>query len=326
MVMPGRKYQAGTGLYRYGFNGKENDNEVKNAGNQQDYGMRIYDTRLGRFLSVDPLTKSYPHYTPYSYAGNKPIKFIDLDGAEEANNNYDFNNLMNWFSGHSPSDHPFAAGNPGARINESLNPIFILNDYADKLLYGKNFYGTPIDHRGRVGVVTDLGTDVVLYLTGEKFFKVVIGPKNSIQVIEQQMLKNDATLAGIKPTATPPNPKLTPAQQLVVNNEVGKISEDIVENRLKAGLGANEILLKKPRIYIGTGKTYATPDFAIYNEKTELFTKITDAKNGGAGFSGRQQELFDRGGRFEGSSRYPTVKPQKVQPKTITKEKTNIIP
>lgn len=35
----------------------------------QDYGMRIYDSRLGRFLSVDPLTQSYPWYTPYQYAG-----------------------------------------------------------------------------------------------------------------------------------------------------------------------------------------------------------------------------------------------------------------
>jgi RHS repeat-associated protein len=51
--------------YRYGFNGKENDNEVKGEGGQQDYGMRIYDTRVGRFLSVDPITRSYPWYTPY---------------------------------------------------------------------------------------------------------------------------------------------------------------------------------------------------------------------------------------------------------------------
>lgn len=80
--MPGRTYTAGNG-YRYGFNGKENDNEVKGEGNQQDYGMRIYDPRLGRFLSVDPLTKEYPWYTPYQFAGNKPIEAIDLDGAEE---------------------------------------------------------------------------------------------------------------------------------------------------------------------------------------------------------------------------------------------------
>jgi RHS repeat-associated protein len=71
------------GAYRYGFNGKENDNEVKGNGNQQDYGMRIYDPRLGRFLSVDPLAPEYPWYTPYQFAGNKPIWAIDLDGLEE---------------------------------------------------------------------------------------------------------------------------------------------------------------------------------------------------------------------------------------------------
>ena len=57
---------GGTGsenIYRYGFNGKEND---KDAGEGiQDYGMRIYDTRLGKFLSVDPLAKDYPWYSPY---------------------------------------------------------------------------------------------------------------------------------------------------------------------------------------------------------------------------------------------------------------------
>jgi RHS repeat-associated protein len=59
MGMPGRKYSA-TSSYRYGFNGKENDNEVKGEGNQQDYGMRIYDPRIGKFLSVDPISKEYP--------------------------------------------------------------------------------------------------------------------------------------------------------------------------------------------------------------------------------------------------------------------------
>lgn len=81
MLMPGRKYSSAS-LYRYGFNGKENDNEVKGEGNQQDYGMRIYDPRLGRFLSEDPFSPSYPWYTPYQFAGNNPIKYVDLDGAE----------------------------------------------------------------------------------------------------------------------------------------------------------------------------------------------------------------------------------------------------
>jgi RHS repeat-associated protein len=63
------------------------DNEVKGDGNQQDYGMRIYDPRLGRFLSVDPLMKKFPWYTPYQFAGNSPIGNIDLDGLEDYNYN-----------------------------------------------------------------------------------------------------------------------------------------------------------------------------------------------------------------------------------------------
>src|SRR5690349_7539972 len=81
MGMPGRKYYQDDS-YRYGFNGKENDNDVKGDGNQQDYGMRVYDPRLGKFLSVDPLSGRYPFYTPYQFAGNKPIWAIDIDGLE----------------------------------------------------------------------------------------------------------------------------------------------------------------------------------------------------------------------------------------------------
>ena len=79
MQMPGRKLSGG---YRYGFNGKENDNEVKGEGNQQDYGMRIYDGRIGKFLSVDPITSDYPELTPYQFASNRPIDGIDFDGLE----------------------------------------------------------------------------------------------------------------------------------------------------------------------------------------------------------------------------------------------------
>ena len=83
MQMPGRKYTQANSNYRYGFNGKENDNEVKGEGNQQDYGFRIYDPRIGRFLSVDPLTQAFPWYSSYQFAGNMPIAAIDLDGAEQ---------------------------------------------------------------------------------------------------------------------------------------------------------------------------------------------------------------------------------------------------
>ncbi|MEI7596700.1 MAG: RHS repeat-associated core domain-containing protein [Bacteroidota bacterium] len=78
MEMGGRKYPLNS-TYRYGFNGKENDGET----GTQDYGFRIYNPSIAKFLSVDPLTKDYPWYTPYQFAGNKPINSVDLDGLEE---------------------------------------------------------------------------------------------------------------------------------------------------------------------------------------------------------------------------------------------------
>ncbi len=76
--------KKGCSSYRYGFNGKEKDPEgLGGGGSTSDYGFRIYNPQIARFLSVDPLTASYPWYTPYQFAGNKPIAAIDLDGLEE---------------------------------------------------------------------------------------------------------------------------------------------------------------------------------------------------------------------------------------------------
>jgi RHS repeat-associated protein len=70
------------GEYRYGFNGMEKDNEMKGEGNSLDFGARIYDSRLGRWLSVDPLARKYVELTPFHFTGNNPILFVDFDGED----------------------------------------------------------------------------------------------------------------------------------------------------------------------------------------------------------------------------------------------------
>ncbi|WP_207515435.1 RHS repeat domain-containing protein [Longitalea luteola] len=81
MLQPGRSYLSpNADKYRYGFNGKENDNEVKGKGNQLNFGSRIYDPRIGRFLSVDPLQKKTPDLSCYNFAADNPISNIDKDG------------------------------------------------------------------------------------------------------------------------------------------------------------------------------------------------------------------------------------------------------
>jgi len=68
--------------YRYGFNGKENDPEVRGVGNALEFGDRsIYDAMVGRFISIDPRWREFPDMSPYAFAANNPIFFIDEDGA-----------------------------------------------------------------------------------------------------------------------------------------------------------------------------------------------------------------------------------------------------
>jgi RHS repeat-associated protein len=65
---------------RYGFNGKEKDNEIEGSGNTYDFGARIYSPRLGKFLSIDPLSNKLPNLSTYSYADNNPVYFVDQNG------------------------------------------------------------------------------------------------------------------------------------------------------------------------------------------------------------------------------------------------------
>ena len=75
--MPGRNYINGSS-YRYGFNGKETDSET----GTQNYGYRIYNPSLGRFLSTDPVGSVFPFWSPYHFGANNPVWFIDFDGLQ----------------------------------------------------------------------------------------------------------------------------------------------------------------------------------------------------------------------------------------------------
>jgi RHS repeat-associated protein len=67
--------------YHYGFNGMEKDDEVKGVtGSSYDFNTRMYDSRLSRFLSLDPLARNYPSVIDYASFNNNPVIFIDPTG------------------------------------------------------------------------------------------------------------------------------------------------------------------------------------------------------------------------------------------------------
>jgi RHS repeat-associated protein len=145
--------------YKFGFNGKLNDNEVKGLGLQQDYGMRIYDPRVGRFLSVDPIARQYPELTPYQFASNTPIQAIDLDGEEAGF-------VVNWLA-----DKAKAMGSP--KLSTYIrsfggDPWYNANQLGKKILQG-DFKGAAVQVAGYMpaGVLYNLGKTGVEAANGD---------------------------------------------------------------------------------------------------------------------------------------------------------------
>jgi RHS repeat-associated protein len=76
--MPGRSSNSSS--YKYGAFGYEKDDEVSGSGNSYTTTFRQYDPRLGRWKSLDPQMQKYPYLSPYSYAANSPLIFVDTEG------------------------------------------------------------------------------------------------------------------------------------------------------------------------------------------------------------------------------------------------------
>ena len=78
-------YQTSISNYtknNYLYNGKElqDDAFAGRSLNWYDYGRRFYDASLARFHTLDPLAEKYAPQSPYVYAANNPIIFVDVMG------------------------------------------------------------------------------------------------------------------------------------------------------------------------------------------------------------------------------------------------------
>ena len=190
--MPGRDTTLGGKYYRYGFNGKENDNEVKGVGDQQDYGARIYDPRVGRWLTRDPSQSTHASLTPYHFATDNPINLIDANGEDTIR----FTEATTTYLIPSPVD------GLGARLTGSTKTSVSILQAPGKDVFYYDVIKKAVDATGKVTTIAQTSTQFYPYDDQESigFSGITQSPSTNIPFANAND-PDDITLAKLAPPA-----------------------------------------------------------------------------------------------------------------------------
>ncbi len=224
------------GEYRYGFNGKETDNET----GLQDYGFRIYNPSYGKFLSVDPLASDYPYFTPYQFASNSVIWNIDIDGLEGTPST--IGSQKRTLNNAPPS--PGGAPHIVYEYKRENDVLYRRNHYKNVDPNSRGFKRLQDPNRNNWLVVTEnksRGNILWSSLAGHDWQSRPI-----ITTINHEVINNQLSSANYQSNASPTvNPAVT-----LLDNVVGVINAEIqIANTRTSFL--NNTLTSRPNIKIG---------------------------------------------------------------------------
>ena len=134
MPMPNRGF--GTNSYRYAFQGQEKDSET----GKEAFELRLWDGRIGRWLTVDPAGQ---YSSPYLGMGNNPINGVDPDGAF-----FEYDADGNKISDLGGTDtHFYHQANGDTKVVDALtNASFIING-GESLIRGYAQRGLEVNYK-----------------------------------------------------------------------------------------------------------------------------------------------------------------------------------
>lgn len=121
----------------------EKDDEVKGQGNSLNFGARIYDSRLGRWLAVDMAAKSARAWTPYRFGFDNPLRYKDNDGNWEEDGHF-------WTV--------YAMGIAMGMSKSTAREIAVKSENYDHYVHKDNTMSTHIAERTKMGKFLKLGT------------------------------------------------------------------------------------------------------------------------------------------------------------------------